>query len=619
MEAEQKPGISVWNPKLAWTYKDDGTAYVWREDTLAPYPDRLSDRLEHWAEKSPDHPWLAARGPDNAWRKMTYARGREIVRSLGQAMLDLGLGTERPLLILSGNSIEHGLMAMAAQYVGVPSAAISPAYSLVSTDYKKLRDIAEQITPGLLFVDDCTPFTKAIEAVFGHDVPVVTMKGTIPERPVLSYDDLASREVTAAVDQARMAVGPDTVAKFLFTSGTTGTPKAVIQTQRMLCANQAMVADWCAFLHEEPPVIVDWAPWNHVASGNKVFNLALYNGGTYYIDEGKPTPSGIATTIANLREISPSWYFNVPAGYEMLIDAMRKDDDLRVNFFKNLKFMMYAGAGMAQHTWDDLLELSEQTLGYPVRLATSLGATETAPFALALADTQPQPGNIGYPAQGVTLKLVPAGDKLEARLKGPNITPGYWRNRDLTEAAFDEEGYYRLGDALRHAVPGDPSKGFFFDGRIAENFKLQTGTWVAVGALRARLVDDMGGLIRDAVITGEGELELGALLLPVMPALRALIPDSSSMTDDAVMAHPTVRERLAALLGDHARRATGSANRINRVMFLDTEPSFDKGEVTDKGSINQRAVLSHRRELVARLYSDDPDVILPKRAAEVSQ
>jgi len=357
-------------------------------------------------------------------------------------------------------------------------------------------------------------------------------------------------------------------------------------------------------------VVVDWAPWNHTAAGNKVFNLVLYNGGTYYIDGGKPSPKLIGETIRNLREIAPTWYFNVPAGYEMLVDAMERDPALRENFFSRLKLMMYAGAGMAQHTWDRLNQLAVETIGHRVLLATGLGSTETGPFALKCTEEQERAGNVGIPAQGVILKLVPDQDKLEARLKGPNITPGYWRDPKQTAAAFDEEGFYKLGDALRFAEPGHPEKGFFFDGRLAENFKLETGTWVAVGALRAKLVNELDGLARDAVIAGENQHELGALLLPFMPKLRSLVADEADLSDPEILAHPAVRERLAALLAEHAEKATGSATRVKRAILIEEEPSLDRGEITDKGSINQRAMLRNRGDLVAALYSDDdPRVI----------
>jgi feruloyl-CoA synthase len=387
----------------------------------------------------------------------------------------------------------------------------------------------------------------------------------------------------------------------------------VIQTQRMLCSNQEMVADCYAYFRDEPPVVVDWAPWNHTASGNKVFNLVIYNGGTYYIDRGKPTPALMGQTIDNLRDVSPTWYFNVPAGYEMLIQAMNTDEALRRNFFREVKVLMYAGAGMAQHTWDALLRLSEETLGYQLPLGTGLGSTETAPFSIYCTDQQPKPGNIGIPAQGITVKLVPVEDKYEMRLKGPNVTPGYWRNEKLTAEAFDEEGFYRIGDTVKFAVPGDPSRGFYFDGRIAENFKLQTGTWVGVGLLRAQIVNQFGGLIRDAVITGENRAELGALLVPFLPALRDLAPGLGQLSDEDLLDHPLVRSALAAKLAEHQRQASGSATRVMRVLLMRDPLRFEKGEVTDKGSINQRAVLAHRKDLVEALYADVTGVIKASR------
>ena len=488
-----------------------------------------------------------------------------------------------------------------------PRAAVSPAYSLMSSDHGKLRSVAGQVTPGLVFAQSGPEFQAAIDAVVAPEVLVVTVEGALEGCRAVPWSELRATEPTEDVERAHAAVGPDTVAKFLFTSGTTGEPKAVIQTNRMLCSNQEMIRDCFAFMDDEPPILVDWAPWNHTASGNKAFNLTLYNGGTYHIDAGKPTPDGMAETIRNLREVSPTWYFNVPAGFEALVEAMEADAALRTSFFRRLRMMMYAGAGLAAHTWTRLGELAEATIGERVLLTTGLGSTETAPFALYCTDEQKTPGNVGIPARGVTMKLVPSAGKLEVRLKGPNVTPGYWRSPELTEAAFDEEGFYRLGDALRHAVPGDPARGFFFDGRVAENFKLRTGTWVAVGPLRASLVDRLGGLVRDAVIVGEGRAELGALLVPYLPRLRELAPEAECDAD--LMAHPAVRAELARRLARHAAEATGSATRVVRAMLL-TEPlDLDRGEVTDKGSVNQRAVLRHRAELVEALYSDDPAVI----------
>ncbi|NDV00948.1 feruloyl-CoA synthase [Pseudoroseicyclus tamaricis] len=601
--------VELWEPKIGTQTRPDGTTLVWREDPLGPYPERLSDRILHWAEVAPGRPWMKERAADGGWVSMTYGELAEAMARVGTALLDLGLTVERPLMILSGNSLEHAVAALSAQYVGIPSAAVAPAYALVSQDYAKLRDIAGQITPGAVFVKEAGPFARAISAVFDADVPVIAMEGEVPGRVTHRWAELMGTPATEAAEAARAATGPDTVAKFLFTSGTTGSPKAVIQTQRMLCANMEQVLDCYAWLRGEPPVLVDWAPWNHVASGTKVFNIALYNGGTFHIDAGKPTPDGMKETIRNLREIAPTWYFNVPAGFEMLIEAMERDDALRETFFSRVKMLLYAGAGMAGHTWRRLEELAVQTIGRKVLMSAGLGSTETAPFAIFCTEPQPGPGNCGVPAQGVVLKLVPSGDKLEARFKGPNVTPGYWRAEKLSADAFDEEGYYCMGDALRFAVPGKPEEGFFFDGRIAENFKLRTGTWVAVGALRAKLIDAMDGLIRDAVIAGEDQEELGALLIPFRPGMEKLVEGGGSLTDEALFAHPAVMSRLAELLGKHAQDATGSSSRVMRALVL-TEPlRLDAGEVTDKGSVNQRAVLRHRGAAVEALYGEGPEVI----------
>ena len=600
--------VDLWSPRLGWEKRPDGAILIWREDPLGDYPARLNERLVHWAIHAPDRIWMAERGEDGGWVGTTYAECLDRVRRIGQFLLEHGLSAERPLAILAENSTAHALMALGAQHAGIPSAAISPGYATLSSDFGKLKDIARQITPGMVFVDDGARFAAAVDQAFGADMPLVVKRNPPARAHVVAFESLLATTPGTPVDEAFAATGPDTVAKFLFTSGTTGSPKAVIQTQRMLCANAQMIANCYAFMKKEPPVIVDWAPWNHTASGNKVFNLVIYNGGTFYVDEGKPAPALIGKTIANLREISPSWYFNVPVGYEMLVQAMRQDATLRESFFRKLKLMMYAGAGMAQHTWDALNELSEMTLGRRVPLGTGMGSTETSPFATFCAAPQEKAGNIGVPAQGSAMKLVPYAGKYEMRVKGPHITPGYWRNPKLTAEAFDEEGFYRMGDALRFADPDDPHQGFFFDGRTAENFKLRTGTWVAVGKLRAQLVDQFAGLIGDAVIAGENRAELGALVVPAMPALRKLAADDA-LSDAEVLAHPAIRTALAARLADHQQQASGSATRIMRVMPL-TEPLlFDKGEITEKGSVNQRAVLANRPHLVETLFGEGPEVI----------
>lgn len=610
-DAPMRP-VHVWKPRLAWETREDGTTLVWQEDPLPEHPLRLSDRILHWAREAPGRTWMAERQGDG-WREVSYAELADLMARVGAALLGLGLSEDRPLLILSGNSIDHAVVALSAQHVGIPSAAVAVAYSLVSTDYAKLRDIAAQVTPGAVFVDRAAPFSAAIEAAIPPEVPVIAGEGDLPGRRVLSWADVRATDPGDAARSAYEATGPDTVAKFLFTSGTTGSPKAVIQTQRMLTSNMAMVTDCYRYLEDEPPVFVDWAPWNHVASGNKVTNMALWNGGTFYIDAGKPTPRDMGETIRNLREVSPTWYFNVPAGYEMLVEAMEQDPALAETFFARVKMLVYAGAGMAKHTWDRLEALSVKATGQRTLISAGLGSTETAPFALFCTDEQDGPGNIGIPARGITVKLVPTGGKLELRLKGPNVTPGYWRAPDLTAESFDDEGFYNMGDAVRPADPADPAKGYLFDGRTAENFKLRTGTWVAVGALRAGLIDAMDGLVRDAVVAGEDREELGALLIPFRPAMERLVEGGEALEDAALYDHPKARERLAELLSAHAAKATGSSTRIARALVL-TEPlHMDRGEVTDKGSVNQRAVLRNRGDAVERLYADGPEVIRATR------
>ncbi len=606
IEAAPLREVRFWEPQIETETRADGTILVRQRGALGGYPDKLTDRLVYHATATPDRIYLAERDADGEWRTLTYAETLDCVRRVGTALLSYDLSPERPIAILSGNDIEHALLGLAAQYVGIPYAPISPAYSLVSSDFSKLTDIVAALTPGLIFAADGAPFEKAIAAAVPPGVPVVTTRRPIEGRGRAAFADLLATEPSAAVD-AR--VGPDTIAKILFTSGSTGSPKGVINTQRMLCANQEMVRDCYAFLQDEPPVVLDWAPWNHTAGGNKVFNMVLYNGGTFYIDDGRPTPDLIRKTARNLHDVAPTWYFNVPKGYEELIPHLDADAALRRRFFSRLNMMMYAGAGVAQHTWSSLERLAVKATGKRVILATGLGSTETAPFSLMCTTDQRIAGNIGLPARGLTLKLVPSEDKLEARLKGPNITPGYWREPDLTAGAFDEEGFYKLGDAFRFADPNDASKGFYFDGRLAENFKLRTGTWVSVGALRARFIDHFGEIVRDVVIAGLDREHIGALVFPDIAICRAI----SGLSDDApaedVLAHPGVRAAFAEKLKSLAKTSTGSSTRVERLLLMAEPASIDRGEITDKGSINQRAVLRHRADRVQDLYRGSPAVI----------
>ena len=595
-----------WEPQIEVDRRPDGTIYIRQLGELPPPPQRISDRLRHWAETTPDHTFIADRGPDGEWRKLSYRETLERARRLGQKLVELGLSTERPVLILSGNDIEHAQLALACILVGVPYSALSEAYSLVSSDFSKLRDIKGLLNPGLVFAADGEIFSRALDTVFGDTTVVVTHRP--PARGALIFSDLLATEPGPEADAAAAAVGPDTIAKWLFTSGSTGSPKAVINTNRMIAANQMMVRDCYAFVQDEPPVILDWTPWNHTAGGNKVFFLVMFNGGTLYIDDGRPTPAGIGKTLRNLAEIAPTWFFNVPRGYEEMVHAFDRDHALRDTFFSRVKMLMYAGAGMGQHTWEALQRQSVESTGERVLIASGLGATETAPFSLMCTIEAERAGNVGIPAKGITLKLVPVGDKLEARLKGPNITPGYWKQPELTAKAFDDEGFYNLGDALRFADPEDVSRGFYFDGRTAENFKLRTGTWVNVGRLRTTFIDHFDGLVKDVAVTGLNEEFLGGLVFPDLRMARELAGDHA-LDGEELMAHPAVRAAYAEKLRSLARTSTGSSTLIRRIILLSRPADIDRGEVTDKGSINQRQTLSNRAEEVAEIYLGGPRVI----------
>ena len=580
-----------WSPRFDIVTRDDGTILMQQIDPLPDHLPTLADYMDKWADATPDHPWIARREKDGDWRKITYGEARDAARRIGASFLQMGLGPDRPLLILSGNSLEHALLGAACFYVGIPYAPVSPAYSLVSKDHAKLKDIAALLQPGAVYADDGDAFAPAISSIARPDMATISLEG----QNTVSFDALLEGDPETA-HSARATVTSDTLVKYLFTSGSTGSPKAVINTNRMICAMQAMVRDCYRFLEKRPPVVLDWAPWNHTAAGNKVSYLVMTNGGTYYIDDGKPGPGKFDETLRNLRDVACTWYFNVPVGWDMLVEELETDPELAETFFSQLGMMFYAGAGMAQHTWDRLRKVAQKTTGHEVLLATSLGATETAPFALACTEVQEFSGNVGVPSAGLSLKLVPNGGKLELRLKGPSITPGYYGDPAKTAEAFDEEGYYCMGDALRPADPDDLTKGFFFDGRVAENFKLTTGTWVAVGAVRASLVDAMDGLIRDAVITGENEGELGALLLLSEKARKMPAADLTA----------ALEEKLTCA----AQTATGSASRIKRAVVLAAEPSFDRGEITEKGSLNQRAMRKNHADLIAALYAGQGDVLL---------
>src|SRR5579863_2014787 len=605
--------ISFSDPAVSIDRGADGVIYLRPKKTLGEYPARLTDRLHHWAEAAPGRVFMAERVPGGGWRHITYAELLASSRHIASSLLARDLSPERPVVILSGNSIDHALVAFGALYAGVPFCPASPAYSLVSKDYGKLTYLMKLLTPGLVFADDPGKFADALEANVPAGSEIVVSHGALRHRDVTLLADLMATPIHPGLEAAHRAIGPDTIAKFLLTSGSTGNPKAVINTQAMICANQVMIRETMAFLKEEPPVIVDWLPWNHTFGGNHNIGLTLYNGGSMYLDAGKPMPGGIEETVRNLREISPTVYFNVPKGYESLLPYLRDDSVLRKKFFGRLHAMFFAGAALSPYVWNSLDQLAVQETGFRVPMLTGLGATETAPFFMSANPRTSRSGHVGLPVPGNEAKLVPNNGKLEVRARGPNVTPGYWRQPALTKAAFDEEGFYIFGDAIKPADAQDLHAGFDFDGRIAEDFKLASGTWVSVGPLRARFIAACAPLVRDIVIAGLNRDEVSALVVLDLDGCRLINPTLPFDDIAATASDPLIREAFRQRFAAFVAEATGSSTRITRALLLDGPLSIDHGEVTDKGSINQRAVLDHRSHLIETLYSPTPaaDVITP--------
>lgn len=586
-----------------------GVHYLVADQALAPYPERLTDRLVHWARERPQQTLFARRqrmadGSSGDWLHISFAQALDAARRIGQALLDRGLSAERPVLVLSENDLEHALLALGCMVAGIPWCPTSPAYSLISQDFDKLKHVVKTLTPGLVFASDANRYARAMLATLGDDVELVCTEGTVPGRDTTSFASLLATEATAAVDAAMAATGPDTIVKFLFTSGSTKMPKAVINTQRMWCANQQQMTQSMPVLTEGELVLIDWLPWNHTFGGNHNFGMVIFNGGTMYIDDGKPTPALIGETLRNLREIAPTVYFNVPTGFEAIANAMKTDDQLRRTLLSRVRMFFYAGAALAQPVWDSLFESAEREVGQRIVMTSGLGMTESGPFGLFVTSPNVRAGDLGLPTPGMELKLVDMQGKTEVRYRGPNITPGYWRMPEETADAFDEEGFFKTGDALKWIDETDVHQGLKFDGRIAEDFKLATGTFVSVGPLRGKIIAAGAPYIQDVVLTGLNMKEVGAMVFPTA-AVRQLadLPADASMHD--VLDAPGVLAQFQKIVDELARSATGSANRIARLCLLADPPTIDRGEITDKGSINQRAVLAHRADTVAKLHAGE--------------
>ena len=584
----------------------DGALVIESPVPLGDYENHLGEMLRRWAQAAPERVFLAERAADGDWRYLDYAHTAVQANRISQALLDRGLSADKPAMILSGNSIDHALLALGAMQVGIPIVPVSPAYSLMSEDYGKLKALFELCRPGLIYAAQGEPFARALAQLPLEATELVVSERPPADMPATDFAELLATTVTPAVDEAFAAVAPESTAKILFTSGSTGMPKGVINTQRMLCANQKSVALVWPFIEQAPPVLVDWLPWNHTFGGNHNFNLILRNGGTMYIDAGKPLPGLIEQSVANLREISPTVYFNVPVGYSMLLPLLEKDQLLRESFFRNLKLIFYAAAALSQDLWQRLEQVSLLARGEKVPMTSSWGSTETAPLATAAHFPLRQAGNIGIPVPGVSLKMLPSGDKMELRVKGSNVTPGYYRQPELTEQMFDEQGYYRIGDAGRLVDANDPAKGILFDGRLAEDFKLSSGSWVAVGALRIAVIAAASPVMQDAVVTGANRDWIGLLAWPNLAACRNLAGATDQLPLQELVADAAVTTQLVAGLQAYNANQRGSSTRVHRVILMSEPPQIDANEVTDKGYINQRAVLERRATLVERLYAKTP-------------
>ena len=610
----RKPAELFARPSVILENRPDGSRLMRSAIALPPSSLRCSGEwLERWARETPDTVFLGERGADGEWVKVSYAVALSRVKAIANALLGLKLSAERPVMVLSDNGVEHALLMLACMHIGVPHCAVSPGNSLMSRDFAKLKANVELLRPGVIFADPIERFMPAIEAVKSlHDGIVIAGSNSKPQAGTYAFAAMERAGIDptgkyAAVRRAFAAVTPNTIAKFLFTSGSIGTPKAVITTQRMICSNQEANALIWPFMAIQKPVIVDWLPWSHVFGGNYCFNKVLCWGGSFYIDGGKPAPGLLDKTVRNLTDIAPTQYFSVPRAYDMLVPLLRDNAALRKNFFSRLQIIFYAGAALPQHLWEELERLAHMELGVPVTMLSSWGSTETAPAATDCHFQAVRSGVIGVPIPGTELKLVPVADKLEVRVKGPNVFPGYWKQPKLTRDAFDEEGFYIIGDAVEFVDANKPEQGLLFDGRVAEDFKLTTGTWVHVGSLRVTGIDALSPVAQDIVVTGHDRDEIGFLVFPNMSECRRLAGLAIDAPADHVLGHPMVKERIREGLLRMKREGGGSSTYPARILLMAEPPSTEAGEITDKGYINQRAVLTRRADLLVHLYSDVPD------------
>lgn len=583
----------------------DGTILLRSGDALGPVADRTGDWLHHWAEAAPERVFLAERS-GAGWRELSYRAVLQQVRAVAAALLGRGLGPQTPIMILSGNGVDHGILSLAGQYAGIPVVPVAEQYALIPGAHGRLRHAMELIGPKLAYTIDADRYGEALALDVFEGVEIVS---THPGRSgATPFSDLLQGAAGVDVDAAFAAVTPESVVKILMTSGSTSSPKGVMTTQRMMCANQAMLAESLPFLRDRPPRIVDWLPWNHVFGGSHNFNMMLANGGSLYIDDGKPVKGLFGRTVENLGLISGTSLFNVPVGFSMLLEAMRKDDHLRRMVLSDLDMLFYAGASLPQEVWSGFEQMAMQTRGGVPLMTSSWGLTETAPATMIQQEPTERSGVVGVPMAGVTVKLVPEeGARFEVRVKGPNIMPGYFRAPEKTAEAFDDEGFFITGDAMSFVVPDDANKGMRFEGRISEDFKLTSGTWVRAGQLRLEVLACLGPLASDLVITGADRDEIGVMIFPDLAALE--VAGYETAEQGGALQDPKLLAAIHRCLAERARAMSGSSSRIARAMVLAEPPSMPEGEMTAKGNLNFRKVLSRRADLLERLYApQDPCV-----------
>lgn len=584
--------------------RPDGTILLRSTHALGPVTEKTGVWLHDWAQKAPERTFLAERS-GAGWREESYSATLDKVRGLAAGLLARGMGADTPIIIMSGNGVDHGLLSLAAQYIGVPTVPVAEQYSLIHGAHGRLRHAIELVKPTMAYVVDADQYGEALKMDALNGIEIVASR-VGRNTTATAFDDLMKGDNGVDIDAAYAKVTSATVAKILMTSGSTSAPKGVLTTQKMMCVNQTQIADALPFLRARPPRVVDWLPWNHVFGGSHNFNMMLANGGSFYIDDGKPVKGLFERTVENLSMVTGTLSFNVPIGYSMLVSAMQKDAHLQERFFKELDLIFYAGASLPQDVWQGLETMAMETKGEIPLMTSSWGLTETAPAAMMQSEPIDRAGVVGVPLNGVTLKLLPDDDmRCEIRIKGPNIMDGYFENPEQTKDAFDEEGYFITGDAMFLIDEDDVNKGMRFDGRISEDFKLLTGTWVRAGQLRLDMLACLAPLASDLVITGADKGQIGVMVFPDTAELQR---EGFELADNdgaylCKLLHGEIHRRLA----ERAREFSGSSTLIGRAIVLSEPASMAEGEMTAKGNLNFRQVLTRRKNLLERLYDDaDP-------------